>query len=171
MAATTTPAARLATIAQLLAVRGRAVAAIDLDAFDANARLLVDRARGRPLRVASKSLRCAPLIQRALAVRGFSGVLAYSVAEATMLAASGVDDVVVGYPSVDQEAMRAALVHASRITFMVDCVEHVRMVQSIALQEGQVARVAIAAHRCAASVISSPSWTRSRAARTFSWTV
>ena len=45
------------------------IAVVDLDAFDANAADLVRRAGGKPIRVASKSLRVPALIQRALAAR------------------------------------------------------------------------------------------------------
>lgn len=83
------------------------VAVVDLDAFDANAADLVRRAGGKPLRVASKSLRVPALIRRALAHDGFSGVLAFTVAEALWLHETGVsDDIVVAYPSVDVAALR-----------------------------------------------------------------
>ncbi len=48
---------------------------VDLDAFDANAADLVRRADGKPVRLASKSLRVPALMQRALALPGFTGVL------------------------------------------------------------------------------------------------
>ena len=40
------------------------LAVIDLDAFDANAATLVSRAHGLPIRIATKSLRSRPLIQK-----------------------------------------------------------------------------------------------------------
>ena len=46
---------------------------VDLDAFDANAADLARRAGGKPIRVASKSLRVPALIERALATPGFHG--------------------------------------------------------------------------------------------------
>ena len=55
---------------------------VDLDAFDANAADLVRRAEGKPVRVATKSLRVPALVARALAAPGFHGVLAYSLREA-----------------------------------------------------------------------------------------
>ena len=80
---------------------------VDLDAFDANAADLARRAGGKPVRVASKSLRVPALIERALARDGFAGVLAYTVAEALWLHDHGVsDDVVVACPSVDTTALR-----------------------------------------------------------------
>ena len=42
-------------------------AVVDLDAFDHNAAELVRRAGGKPIRVASKSVRCRAMIDRALA--------------------------------------------------------------------------------------------------------
>src|SRR4051812_182217 len=84
-------------------------ALVDLEALDANAADLVRRAAGKPIRVASKSVRCREVLRRVLALDGFSGVLAYSLAEALWLA-GGDDpvssDVVVGYPTADRTALR-----------------------------------------------------------------
>ena len=46
---------------------------VDLDAFDANAADLARRAAGKPIRVASKSLRIPALVERALAKPGLRG--------------------------------------------------------------------------------------------------
>jgi len=99
------------------------LAALDLAALEANAADLVRRAGGRPVRVASKSVRCRWVLEKVLAEPGFGGVMAYSVREAIWLARSGVRDVLLGYPSVDRAALRelgddAALLAA--ITLMVD---------------------------------------------------
>ncbi len=83
---------------------------VDLDAFDRNAADLVRRAEGKPIRVASKSLRVPALIERALAAPGFHGVLAYTLREALWLEEHGVsDDVVIAYPTVDRPALEALL--------------------------------------------------------------
>jgi D-serine deaminase-like pyridoxal phosphate-dependent protein len=103
--------------------------AVDLEAFDANADDLVRRAGGLPIRVASKSLRCRALLDRVLARPGFAGVMAYAVPEALWLAAAGVGDVFVAYPSADVEALRDVAVDErlrADITLTVDSVEHVR---------------------------------------------
>lgn len=78
------------------------LAIVDLAAFDANADDLVRRAGGKPIRVASKSVRCRALLERALARDGFSGVMAFTLAEALWLAGSGFGDVLLAYPSVDR---------------------------------------------------------------------
>ena len=86
---------------------GTPLMVVDLDAFDANADDLVRRAGGKPVRVASKSLRVPALLERALAHDGFSGVLAYTLAEALWLHETGIsDDIVVAYPTVDVAALR-----------------------------------------------------------------
>lgn len=110
-------------------------AVIDLDAFDANLAAMLRRAVGRPLRIASKSVRCRALIERALQTDGVRGVLAYSAAEAAWLVSGGVRDVVVGYPSVDTETMAAvasSALLAAHVTFMVDLPEHVSMLAAAA---------------------------------------
>ena len=106
---------------------------------------LVRRAAGKPVRVASKSLRIPALLQRALAVPGFAGVLAYSLREALWLVHEGItDDAVMGYPSVDRGALRDLLADAdtrSRVTLMVDDPAHLALVEACGEVNG--VRVAI----------------------------
>jgi D-serine deaminase-like pyridoxal phosphate-dependent protein len=100
------------------------LAAVDLDAFDANAAALALRARGKPVRLATKSVRCRELISRALATPGWRGVLAYGLAEALWLVGTGVtDDALVAYPTVDRSAIAALADDADlarAVTLMVD---------------------------------------------------
>ncbi|MCW2763049.1 MAG: D-threonine aldolase [Marmoricola sp.] len=109
---------------------------VDLDAFDANAADLVRRAAGKPVRVASKSLRIPSLVERALAVPGFAGVLSYSLREALWLVRQGVtDDVVMGYPTVDRGSLRDLLADErarSSITLMVDNPAHLSLIEASA---------------------------------------
>jgi D-serine deaminase-like pyridoxal phosphate-dependent protein len=113
------------------------LAVLDLDALDANAGDLVRRAAGKPVRVASKSVRNREVLRRVLARPGFSGILAYSLAEALWLSAAEAPvstDVVVGYPSVDRTALRRLATDetaASRVTLMVDSVEHLDLVDAV----------------------------------------
>ncbi|MFI8785840.1 amino acid deaminase/aldolase [Streptomyces sp. NPDC055105] len=99
------------------------VAIVDLDAFDANADDLVRRAGGKPIRVASKSVRCRALLERVLARDGFAGIMSFTLAESLWLARSGFEDVLLAYPSADRAAF-AELAHdpklAAAVTVMVD---------------------------------------------------
>jgi D-serine deaminase-like pyridoxal phosphate-dependent protein len=119
---------------------------VDLDAFDANAADLVRRAAGKPVRVASKSLRVPALVERALARPGFSGVLSYSLREALWLVREGLtDDAVMGYPTVDRVALADLLGDAEareRVTLMVDDPAHLSLIEAAA-PDGARARVAI----------------------------
>ncbi|MDI2126666.1 amino acid deaminase/aldolase [Yinghuangia seranimata] len=98
-------------------------AIVDVEAFRANAADLVRRAAGKPVRIASKSVRCLPLLREALATDGFAGVMAFTLPEALWLAAEGCEDVLVAYPSTDRAAYAALAadpVAAARVTVMVD---------------------------------------------------
>lgn len=123
------------------------IAVVDLDAFDANADDLVRRAGGKPIRVASKSLRVPALIERALAHDGFAGVLAYTLAEALWLHETGVsDDIVVAYPTVDVAALRRLISSpsaAAAITLMVDDAAHLDVVDSTRSSRAVPVRVAL----------------------------
>src|SRR3954453_15715626 len=111
-------------------------AVVDLDAFDANAADLLRRAGGKPIRVASKSVRSRAILRRVLARPGFPGILAYTLREALWLA-GGDDpvstDVVVGYPTADRAALRRLATDgtaAARITLMVDSVEQLEFLDA-----------------------------------------
>lgn len=118
---------------------------VDLDAFDANADDLVRRAAGRPIRVASKSVRCRSLLRRVLDRPGFAGVMAYAVPEAVWLVRHGFTDVFVAYPSVDVEWIRTVAedeVVRGQVTLAVDSVEQVRWLADL-LGAGSGVRVAL----------------------------
>nr|WP_221379770.1 amino acid deaminase/aldolase [Actinoplanes polyasparticus] len=111
------------------------VAAVDLAAFDDNADQLVARSQGKPLRVASKSVRCRTLLERVLARPGWHGVMAYALPEAIWLVRTGLtDDVLVAYPSVDRTALRELTTDpklAAAITIMVDHPSHLDLVDQV----------------------------------------
>jgi D-serine deaminase-like pyridoxal phosphate-dependent protein len=120
---------------------------VDLDAFDANAAELVRRARGKPVRLASKSVRVPALVERALATPGFRGVLAYTLREALWLERQGLcHDIVVAYPTVDRSALTELATSpssASHITLMVDDVAQLDLVDSVRSSHAVPVRVAL----------------------------
>jgi D-serine deaminase-like pyridoxal phosphate-dependent protein len=108
-------------------------ALIDLDAFWANAAAMEARAAPKPIRLASKSVRCRALQERVLARPGFAGTMAFTLPEALWLAEHGAQDVLVAYPSVDRAALRALAALTAerpetRVSVMVDSVEHLDMI-------------------------------------------
>jgi D-serine deaminase-like pyridoxal phosphate-dependent protein len=108
-------------------------AAVDLDAFDANADDLVRRGGGKPIRVASKSVRCRGLLERVLARDGFAGVLSFTLAESLWLARSGIGDVVLAYPSADRAGFAELASDpklAEAVTVMADDPEQLAFIDS-----------------------------------------
>lgn len=120
---------------------------VDLEAFDANADDLSRRAAGKPLRVASKSIRVPALLERALQHAGFSGVLAFTLREALWLHERGIsDDLVVAYPTVDSPALTRLVgspAAAAAITLMIDDIAHLDVVDSVRRSLAVPVRVAI----------------------------
>lgn len=107
---------------------------VDLDVFEANVRRLagIAAAHGKTLRPASKSVR-VPELLRVIARVGaptVRGVMCYSAREAELLAAEGLDDFLVAYPTVQRSDVEAArrLVDAGRtVALMIDSPLHVEM--------------------------------------------
>ena len=107
-------------------------AVLDLAAMRANAESMARRAAGKPIRVASKSVRCRGVISRVLAMDGFRGIMAYTLPEALWLAGSrSSDDILVAYPTADSGALGrlAGDAAAAAITVMVDCPEHLDLIE------------------------------------------
>ncbi|CAM5571655.1 alanine racemase [Streptomyces spiroverticillatus] len=107
------------------------LAVVDLEAFDDNAADLVRRAGGKPVRVASKSVRCRALLERVLAMDGFEGVMSYTLAESLWLARSGFEDVLLAYPSPDRRGYAELASDpklAAAVTVMVDDVAQLELI-------------------------------------------
>jgi D-serine deaminase-like pyridoxal phosphate-dependent protein len=107
-------------------------ALIDLDAMWANAADMERRAVPKPMRLASKSLRCRALQERVLARPGFQGTLAFTLPEALWLAGKGVEDLLVAYPSADSSALRRLAEEPAAVTVMVDSVEQLDLIERAA---------------------------------------
>ena len=105
------------------------LAFVDLDRFDQNTHDVVHRAGNKHVRVASKSIRCVPLIERILASDDrYRGVMAYCSREAVFLSQQGIDDILIGYPimrGAEESRLCDELGRGKRIICMVDCREHV----------------------------------------------
>ncbi|MYU22845.1 amino acid deaminase/aldolase [Streptomyces sp. SID8352] len=122
------------------------VAIVDLEAFDANAADLVRRAGGKPVRVATKSLRCRALIERILARDGFAGVMSFTLAESLWLARSGIGDVLLAYPSTDRAGfaeLTSDPALAAAVTVMVDDPAQLALIDGARGEGREVVRVCL----------------------------
>lgn len=123
------------------------LAVVDLAAFHANASDLARRARGRPVRVASKSVRCRHLVREALTTPGFRGVMAFTLAEALWLVGYEVtDDALVAYPTADRGALvelAADPRFTSSVTLMVDDPKQLDLIDDATGPHGTEIRVCL----------------------------
>ena len=101
---------------------------VDLDTFWLNAADLERRAGGKPLRLASKSVRVRELLGRVLARDGWRGLMTFTLPESLWLGEHGFDDMLLAYPTVDRGAL-ARMRSAERAPIlMVDCAEHLDLI-------------------------------------------
>lgn len=106
-------------------------AVVDLEAFDANVdrALAAVRAAGKTLRVATKSIRAPALVRRVLARGGAlcRGLMCFTAAEASWLAAEGFEDLLVAYPTLapaELDALARAAAAGKKIAIVVDSEAH-----------------------------------------------
>lgn len=121
---------RIETALNAAGITQRPIGVVDMDAFGRNIAALTERAAGTPIRVASKSLRVTNLITRA-AQKFQGGILAFTLAEALHLERSGLGNIVVAYPSVDQQALVALASSATarrEVCLMVDSIAHASLI-------------------------------------------
>ncbi len=125
---------------EIFAGRPMPFAYLDLDLLAQNIRQVVARAGGKRVRLASKSLRSVAVIQRILASDpGFQGIMCYTAQEAIYLASQGLDDLLIGYPTWNEQdliAVAQATTAGTTLTLMVDSIEHVERIKSIAQRQG-----------------------------------
>ena len=132
------PRARLERYRAAFAELDAPFAFVDMDAFWANSATMLRLAAGKPIRVASKSLRCRALMSAILErEQGYRGLLTFTLPESLWLAREGFDDLLLAYPSTDRGALSelAALTaerpdHAPIV--MVDSVEHLDLMEAAA---------------------------------------
>jgi D-serine deaminase-like pyridoxal phosphate-dependent protein len=122
-------------------------AVVDLDAFRANAADLARRAAGKPIRVASKSVRCRALLHEAVKLvsparrdapssRSPSATLlmTFTLRESLWLLEDGFEDLLLGYPTTDRAALvrLGALDVPSPPVLMIDSTDHLDLIDAAA---------------------------------------
>ena len=121
---------------KIFAGRPMPFAYLDLDLLDENIRLVAERAGGKRIRLASKSVRCVAVLRRILAANpGFQGIMCFTAHEAVYLASQGFTDLLIGYPAWNREdiaAVAQATLAGTHITLMIDSSEHVEQVEAVA---------------------------------------
>jgi len=110
---------------------------VDLDAMWSNAGAMLGRAGDKPIRVASKSVRCRALLEAILQRdERFAGLMTYTLPETLWLAEQGFENLLLAYPTADigalgELALRSVANPGGAPIVMVDCVEHLDAVESV----------------------------------------
>lgn len=122
---------------------------VDLDAMWANADAMLERAGRKPIRVATKSIRCRALIEEILGRDArFSGLMTYTLPETLWLAEHGLEDLLLAYPTADSSALRELALRSAADperapVVMVDCVEHLEAIEAVLGSDAPTIRVCI----------------------------
>ena len=109
---------------------------VDLDAMWANSANMLRRSAGKPIRVASKSLRCRPILRMILERdAGYRGLLTFTLPETLWLAREGFTNLLLAYPSTDRGALRQLATLTAEDpdgapVLMVDCTEHLDLIET-----------------------------------------
>jgi D-serine deaminase-like pyridoxal phosphate-dependent protein len=131
-----TPAKRLERYETAFAEIDAPFAFVDLDAMWSNSADMLRRSAGKPIRVASKSLRCRALLRTILERdAGYQGLLTFTLPETLWLARNGFTNLVLAYPTSDRGALRelgslTAENPAGAPVLMVDSTEHLDLIES-----------------------------------------
>jgi len=120
-------------------------ALVDLDAMWRNGQSMLSRRQAKPLRVASKSLRCRALLTSILGRDGFRGLMTFTLRESLWLHEAGFDDLLLAYPTTDREALhRLGRLEGERTPMvMVDCADHLDFIDRAAGRDRRPVRVCI----------------------------
>ena len=110
----------------------------NLDLFDQNINDIAARAAisNKTIRVASKSVRCTYLLNRILAANPiYKGIMSFTGSEALYLINQGFDDILIGYPIIDKNEINEICIATKagkKIMLMVDSIEHLKLINTIA---------------------------------------
>ena len=107
-------------------------ALVDLDAMWSNAAEMLTRGAPKPIRVASKSVRCRALLERILdRDERFRGLMTFTLQETLWLHGQGFENLLLAYPTASLSALPelGRLEGPGRPIVMVDSVEHLDLIQ------------------------------------------
>jgi len=120
---------------------------LDLQILDENIATIAKRAKGKNIRIATKSIRCRYVLSYLLENLPHSfGLMAFTIDEALWLSDLGFTNILIGYPTYEIEAITKVFSnpkHSESICFMVDKLEHVELLHEIASKNQTKANLCI----------------------------
>src|SRR5690625_1582866 len=109
---------------------------VDVDSLTTNMKAIAIGAKDKKIRIASKSIRSLQVLKDILAFSPiFQGVMCFTAEEALYLHEQGFDDLLIAYPTWDETQLKRISEHVKKgatITVMIDNLEHIKRLESIA---------------------------------------
>lgn len=122
------------------------LAILDIDILNKNIEDIAVRAAGLPIRVATKSVRSIAVLKHILKHEAYKGLMTYTVEEADWLLQQGFDDILMGYPCMEDRDIEKICLHTQagkKAVLMVDDELHFSKINSIAKSLGVIQPVCI----------------------------
>ena len=106
-----------------------------MDLLDKNIETILNRAHRGNIRVASKSVRSIEILKYIFKKSNrFKGIMSFTAEESLLLIQQGFDDILLGYPCVDNSLISQvadAISEGKTIVLMVDLVAHIQQINKI----------------------------------------
>jgi D-serine deaminase-like pyridoxal phosphate-dependent protein len=120
---------------------------LDMNALDENIATITSRAKGKNIRIATKSIRCRFVLDYLLEKLPHSfGLMAFTLEEALWLSELGFTNILMGYPTYEKQLIEKVFsnpIHTNSICFMVDKLEHIEVLNELASKQQQKAKLCI----------------------------
>jgi D-serine deaminase-like pyridoxal phosphate-dependent protein len=108
---------------------------INWNAFEQNVKAIAVKSNGKKIRIATKSIRSIQVLKYILnSDKCFQGLMCYNPHEAVLLTENGFDDILIGYPTIDEKGINSLVQQIKKgklITFMVDSIEQINLLEHI----------------------------------------
>lgn len=106
---------------------------LDLNAFEENIKWAVKEAKGKKIRLSTKSIRSIDLLKKIFSYSSvFDGVMSFTLSEALWLRENGIKNILVGFPTTDLISLDELAKQPGDIVLMTDHIEHLKMLETFA---------------------------------------
>ncbi|WLR41362.1 alanine racemase [Bacillus carboniphilus] len=121
------------TYSKLFDGKEKPLAYVDMDLLDQNIADILATTNNKNIRIGSKSIRSLPLIKYILTKHSrFNGVFCFTPSEAVFLSENGVDNILIGYPTVNKLEIKRVIKQiksGKEIIFMIDDIKQVMLIE------------------------------------------
>ena len=105
---------------------------LDLESLEHNIAWIQEQAKGKKIRIATKSIRSVEVLKKLLQYEGMEGLMTFTLRESLWLREQGFEDILLGYPTTDLVALKELAADPRGITLMVDREEHLELIATAA---------------------------------------